>query len=505
MGITGVAVAAPAASPSPIESTQDPSAGPDFVGSAAEAQPLASPPVFDPQVSNLHGDSGNTKALDRPGPLGSDLEVTSAAMGPTPLLWLPDGRLTGVSADSESGRYAITALDPKTLASTASWVAPEGQTLNAAYMYQKTDGEILVSSREGHIDVLQREDDDSGTTKFTVKRDIDLAAKGVLGEGEQLLTSAFDSEGNIWFSTGRVGDVISDSATSATIGYVDESDKARALHLDDQVVENGLAVSGTTAYVVTGPAGENDHANATGQMYALGPGNDETPEILWDETYDAGDASKPGGFARGSGTTPTLLGDQYVAITDSANDQVNVRVYRQQASGDKPQLVCTAPLFSSGASATEISMVGYVGDGTASLVAQNAYNEPPINYPADDGPDNDMNGMSPGVQRIDVTSDGKCETKWNTPERIKSVPVLSTQTGLIYGYGQDAEAAADGTYVWYVEALDFRTGEVVWKKRVGAGGGYNDMYQAGSLSPSGTFYQGVTDGVVTVKDGGGSE
>ncbi|MFI1213509.1 hypothetical protein ACH4UV_38745 [Streptomyces sp. NPDC020802] len=84
---------------------------------------------------------------------------------------------------------------------------------------------------------------------------------------------------------------------------------------------------------------------------------------------------------------------------------------------------------------------------------------------------------------------------------MKAIPVLSTETGLVYGYGQDPELAADGTYVWYAQAMDFRTGKTVWKKRVGAGGNFNDRWLVGTLGPDGTFYQAVHDGVVAVKDG----
>ncbi|GGN19769.1 hypothetical protein [Streptomyces fuscichromogenes] len=83
---------------------------------------------------------------------------------------------------------------------------------------------------------------------------------------------------------------------------------------------------------------------------------------------------------------------------------------------------------------------------------------------------------------------------------MRSVPVLSASTGLIYGSAQDPGLAAGGTYVWYTEAIDFGTGKTVWKKRVGAGGSYNDVGMILSLGPDGTLYDSVRDGVVAVKD-----
>ena len=50
-------------------------------------------------------------------------------------------------------------------------------------------------------------------------------------------------------------------------------------------------------------------------------------------------------------------------------------------------------------------------------------------------------------------------------------------------------------------ALNYTSGAVEWEVRTGAGGAYNDDYQPGTLGPDGTFYQGVNDGVVRIKDG----
>ncbi|MEW2395457.1 hypothetical protein [Streptomyces sp. NPDC046862] len=505
MATAGTAFAAPSAStPSPIESTQDPSVGPDFVGTPAEAQPLDPAPTIQPEVGTLHGDGGNTKAFNGPGPLGSDLQVSSASMEPTVFLWSPDGRLTGTESPLLSSKpgSAVTALDPKTMAEKARWEAPEGQTLNV-YVSQRADGTVLASSREGQITVLKREDTADETT-FTEQKTYDLAAVGLLEDGQGLLATAFDETGNIWFTLGGVGNLDQSTVTSTKLGYLDGEGKAHALDVEGQRVENGMAVQGNTVYVNTSPAGTSDHADAEGYFYALTAGTGESPEVLWRQTYDAGDDSKPPHFSRGSGTSPTLLGDRYVAITDNADDQVNVEVYRQEPAGEgESQRVCSVPVGGENPSGVDNAMVGYVDGGTSSLLVQNTYGGPSF-YQGDDDIDgswNDMSAMPGGMQRIDISDDGTCSIKWNNADKLKAIPVLSTETGLVYGYGQEPDLAADGTYVWYAEAIDFRTGETVWKKRVGAGGHYNDNWQIGSLGPDGTFYQTVEDGVVTFRDG----
>jgi hypothetical protein len=226
---------------------------------------------------------------------------------------------------------------------------------------------------------------------------------------------------------------------------------------------------------------------------------------LWSQDYQAGDAIKPGGFARGSGATPTLLGNRYVAITDNANNQINLLVYRQQtAAPGESQLVCSTPLFSAGASANDIGLVGEDEGDHYSVTVLNDYDAPQFQAAPSDvnGAFNNMNQMAPGVEKLAVpNSGGACPTQWTAPVRIKSVPVLSTATGLLYGYTQDPELAADGTYVWYFTALDYRTGAVVWQVRAGGGGTYNDDYKAAAIGPDGTLYQGILGGVATLKDG----
>ena len=82
-----------------------------------------------------------------------------------------------------------------------------------------------------------------------------------------------------------------------------------------------------------------------------------------------------------------------------------------------------------------------------------------------------MDGMTPGVERVDANPGGSsgCTAQWDTPIRIKSVPFLSTQTGLIYGYTQDPRLAAEGQYVW-LRRLNFHNGAVQWQVLAGAGG-----------------------------------
>ena len=513
--------AAAADTSSPISSSQNVNQDPYYTGSPATAQPLPPVATFNPPLSGMHGDAGNTKATDNPGPLGVNPVVKSASGTPmVPMMWDNAGQLTAgciILQVEPSGNYerCLEAVNPSNLAVEAQWVPPSGQDIQTQYleMNKQTD-QIVVASTEGHLYLVQRTDT-NGVPGFTTLRDIDLVAAGAIPANDPVLAADMDSEGNLWFSTGAILKLSGDPDPDTTIGYVTPSGNIYTLVIPNQIVENGLSVNQNEIFVVTGPAGSDNTPGTDdmGLMTALHADPNGGVDTDWQQPYDAGDANggngtvgKPGGFARGSGSTPTLLGNDYVAITDNANTQVNLLVYRQSATlqAGQQQLVCSVPLFQPNASANDIGMIGVVNGTTDSLVALNDYNAPVVPGASALGNDatNNMDGMAPGVERVDVNPGGNsgCTAQWDTPIRIKSVPFLSTQTGLIYGYAQDPALAAEGQYVWSFVALNFQTGAVQWQVRAGAGGVFNDSYLPATLGPDGTLYQGVIGGTVLLKD-----
>ena len=80
----------------------------------------------------------------------------------------------------------------------ARWFPPEGQTLNLAYAAENAHHQVLVTTRQGHVCVLQRTDGLNGPG-FSLVGDVDLVADGTLGTNELLLAAMFDTVGNIWF------------------------------------------------------------------------------------------------------------------------------------------------------------------------------------------------------------------------------------------------------------------------------------------------------------------
>ena len=92
--------------------------------------------------------------------------------------------------------------------------------------------------------------------------------------------------------------------------------------------------------------------------------------------------------------------------------------------------------------------------------------------------------------------------KWKSTETSCTVvPKLSTKTGLVYlytrEYGNDIPKAA---VAWYLTAIDFRTGETVFKVHTGNGINWNNSYGPITIGPDGAAYIGVFNGIVQVKN-----
>jgi hypothetical protein len=276
-----------------------------------------------------------------------------------------------------------------------------------------------------------------------------------------------DWAGHIWFVTG-----------GGVVGTIDPGSGAvHSVQLPGEIIDNSFSVDETGGvYIVT------DHA-----LYRFHAGPAGAPEISWRQPYDRGSEKKPGQLAQGSGTTPTLLGGDLVAITDNADPRMHVLVYRRSTGA----LVCGAAVFAAGKSDTENSLVG-VGN---SLIVENNYGYT--------GPAATVGGKttSPGIARVDVdTADGTCTVAWTNPESAPtSVPKASLANGLVYVYTKPATTAVDA---WYLTAIDIRTGRTAFSQLTGTGPGYNNHYASIYLGPNGSAYIPTLAGMVRVHDTG---
>ena len=210
-------------------------------------------------------------------------------------------------------------------------------------------------------------------------------------------------------------------------------------------IQNSFSIGPDGVYIVSNMALYKLRFNAETTKIELDP--------TWADTYAQGDLVydndrkiKPGHLNDGSGTTPTLIGDRFVAIVDNGPEHVHLNVFRQNDGS----LVSKLPLFESGKGAVENSVVAYKDQ----LIVGNTYGY------VDPFKENATAG---GLMRFDY--DAKADTYveregWPAAGHIDAktaTPKLSTPRGLIYVYQREEELTS-GHHDWVLTAIDFRTG-----------------------------------------------
>ncbi len=453
--------------------------GPAYLGAPAVPHPIAAPrPPQHPFLAadpgnNIHNDAYQTDAYPGPGPLGisptvrSTLQVAECAS----LTFDRRGRLETVCVGATTPTLKL--FDPATLRQLASYRLPNRRVgLNVfsdfsggGYFYLDHLDRAVVPTGNNHIRVVGQ---NAAGTGFVLRRDYDLTRS--MARADKIVSVLPAWTGELVFVTER-----------GLVGAIEPaSGRTRVLPLGETIT-NSFAVDETGGiYVVT-----------TAALYRLDLVAG-APEVTWREDYPNVGITKPGQTSPGSGTTPTLMNDEWVAITDNA-DPMNVVVFRRGAGVTDDREVCSVPVFDQGASATDNSLIA----ADRALVVTNNYGYR--------GPVQSIFGSitAPGIERVDIDPDGAgCRKVWsNHTERSPSaVPKLSLANGLVYTVTRDRKCIVDS---WYLTALDFRSGEVVFEQRYGTGFGHNVNYAPVSLGPDGTAYVGVLGGLVRIADAAG--
>jgi hypothetical protein len=460
----------------------------------APSAPLARPslpqhPFMAPRgTSNMHVDSFTSNTYAWSGPLGHSPEVASRAMGfmggecPT-INFDRQGHIVTVCVQQRTPSLLL--LDAQTLKVLARHDLPARRTpllklrkmmddtSGGAYFYLDHRDRAVVGTADGTIEIIAQRPslDDEDGVRFELEERIDL--KGVLtfadGSLDKITAVLPDFLGNYWF-VARYG----------TVGLVTPKRALHTLRLPGEQVENSFSIGPEATYVVS------DHALYRLEQDALGK-----PAIVWRETYDRGTRRKVGQINQGAGTTPTLLGDDYVAIGDNAEPRMNVVVMRRDKASAR-RVVCRTAVFADHKSATENTFIGY----QRSLIVENNAGYDLFTT---------MRGgktSAPGIARIDVRADESgCDVVWESREISQTtVPKLSTETGLVYLYTKlpNAPNQADA---YYFTALDFATGRTVYQVLTGTGVRYDNNWAAISIAPDGTAFVGVLNGLIRVRDG----
>ncbi len=209
-------------------------------------------------------------------------------------------------------------------------------------------------------------------------------------------------------------------------------------------IQNSFSVGPDGVYMVSNVALYKLYFNETTRHVELDP--KWKPQYTADHLiYDNDRKVKPGHLNNGTGTTPTLIDNRFVAIVDNAPSQVNLNVFRQEDG----TLVSKLPLFEPGKAAVENSVVAYKD----SLLVGNTYGY------VDPFAENATPG---GIMRFDYNPESDRYFRvegWPATGHFDAktaTPKLSTANGLFYAYQRDM--GTKGHHDWQLTAVDFRTG-----------------------------------------------
>ena len=473
-----MAPAAAAAAPIPERTSLTGNA--EQVGGPATANPLslaeAPRPPRHPFMapndrSNIHDDAYQTDTADLPGPLGRAMSRVSTFYSKECASVTFDSRGRIVTICVGVDRPQLKLLDAGTLAELATMDLPPRQTSPAntfndfsggGYFYLDNRDRAVIPTSDRHLRIVGQ---DAGG--FQVQRDFDLSA--LVAGDDKLIAAMPDWSGRIWVVSTRGVVITVDPASGRT----------RSTDLKSPI-SNSFAVDETGGVYIA----------ADDALYRMDAAADGTPRRSWRQTYANSGIKKPGQTQVGSGTTPTVMGKHYVAITDNA-DPMNVVIVKRAKRVRGSRTACTQPVFGAGASATDNSLIGTA----RSVVVENNFGYGGLT--ATSG-----GSTTPGLARVDLNPGGRgCRVAWVSTERAPSVvPKLSLQNGLVYTYTKEPDTRTPADDPWYLTALDFRTGKTAFKRLAGMGLGFNNNYAPVSIGPDGTAYVGVLGGLVALRD-----
>lgn len=473
---------------------------PPYYGEPAVAKPLEEQiipqhPLLAAEGTNgMHANSYNTGTYNYTGPLGIAPVVRSRSMNLfgglcATLMFDSQGRIITVSGNMTG--FKLSLLDAESLDVLAQTTLPQrastkeffktfdfslisSDTSGGAYCHLLAGDRPIIGNSANVVQIYYIDETD-GEPEWKIEWEFDLMP--YLEEGAYITDAIPDYDGNIWFIT-RPGDV----------GFIEpESRTVHMVRLEKEEIQNSLAIAEDGVFIVS------DHA-----MYRFEVDANGEPVYTWRTEYDRGSAAQPGAISQGSGTTPSLLDVECAdgsirklcGITDNADGRVNLVVY-DRVTGEA---IVAVPLFDEGYSVSENSLIAY----GRSFIVENNYSESGAGFLVGDPQ------SQPGVTRVEMNEDcTDAYVVWDIDEAAATVvPKLSVGSGLVYLYTRVQNDDIDEKDVaWYFTAVDFETGETVYRVFTGLGRNWNNSYGPITIGPNGTAYVGVFNGLVSVSDG----
>jgi len=474
----------------------------EFVRYLAEGTPAPVPHRPVPQHpfmarnpgSNMHCDAYLSDTYPGGGPAGRALTVHSRTQGFGGYGTVAFDRAGRIVAVYSNGRgFQLELMDPVTLEELASqdlpprpWyfplrgVAPWKYIGAGMYFYLDDQDRAVVPTTDNTVQVIQTPAPGDGGG-FRPVRQYDLS-------GHVVPMPWHRQDSVAWVLPDWSGDAYWYATTGGMTGTVKrDTGEVAAVRLQGEVIENAFAVGEDGVFLLSDRA-----------LYRFGRDRQGRPRADWRTEYERGERAKPGHITRGSGTSVTLMGgaDGLAVIADNAEPRVRL-VFIRRSDG---AVACRTPLFEEGRSGTDLTCVGFEhadgnGDGTGvySVLVENNWG--PHRFP--------FSHPVPGLTRVDAvrleSGAYRCEQVWASREKSIGGFRLSLGNGLAYMYGKGASCP---TTTWHFTALDFRTGETVYRVPTGTGLGYNNWQGSLFLHPDGrAAYSTTIFGLVMMRDG----
>ncbi|NLF03075.1 MAG: hypothetical protein GX601_19100 [Anaerolineales bacterium] len=442
--------------------------------------------------NNMHNDAYMSDVYEASGPLGLNPQILSRTQGfggYGTVASASTGQLVAVHSNART--FQLELMDPVTLEELASYdlpprpwyfllqgVMPWEYIGAGMYFYLDDQDRAVVPTTLNTVQVVQAPTSQGGAFELVREYDLSDAVAPMRWPKQDSVAWVLPewSGERYWFAT-----------TQGVVGVIEvDSGTVRTLRLEGEIIENSFAVGEEGVFIISDRA-----------LYRFSRNEEGDIRVDWRTEYDPGSRKKPGVITRGSGASVTLIGglDGFVAVTDNAEPRIHLLFVRR----DDGSVTCSVPLFEEGRSATDITVIGLEhadaqgrSAGVYSAIVENNWgrNIFPFARPAG------------GVARVDLSrQEGGpplCEVVWDSNEKNIGVFKLSAGNGLLYLY---YKADSFPISKWYLTAVDFATGDTVYRALTGTGLGYNNWAASIFLHPDGGLaYSTTIFGLVAIQD-----
>lgn len=515
-----VKVKKPSPKPSPGGDPSQPAGPSALVPNIMKENQVQQNPYLSSEEAMIHNDIYNSDMTEKAMPLGIYPEIikSSANDSPTaPPAFFYDNYGNAIAPYSQimedgsvlSGGIAIRDMDSSDVKVLGKFQPPLHDNgakygIQISYSFVDKENYLVGPTTHGHVVMIRTYDDQGNILPvFEKALDVDIVSAAVKALGEDidknLLSIAYDYEGNIWFVTGGFHKNPSHSK-AGFVGYVQReyiddilagkgtADVSRYIHCrklsEGENAENGIAAHQEGCVILTN--------KACCLFAAASSGVQEKWRSPYESSGGKGVEPEKGitgaGLAWGGGSSPTLT-NEMVLFTDN-QDVVNL-IALDIKTGKR---LAVSPVLDLGRDVTvsvENSICVYAPDEErASVLVCNWFGAGNAGL-FEEGTDSsiqsydniyDKNWMEkgssclmPGVERIDIVKqkDGSYEFEkiWVRNDlKDTSMIKLSTSAGYYYGYTQNEK-----TSEWGFIVLDYHTGKTVMWQPVSKQKEYNNV------------------------------